>query len=141
MVSGLFLSPLPDLGAGVIMALLGLAIGGAVLLFLGIAFLEGVILMYMDWPSILTALLDSFLANLATTILGVLVWWFTSSVFYDDIFLSPGMWFVMWGVSMAIEGGLLQLIRRQPAQKTWTAAFIMNIVSYAGLYRLYTFGS
>lgn len=132
MLASLFLSPPPDMGGGIIMMLLGLAIGAAVLLFLGIVFVEALILILMDWRSILTALLDSFLVNLATTILGILLG------LCGVVSLSPRMWATMWGISVAIEGVLLQIIRRQSAPKTWTASLITNIVSYIGLYSTVT---
>ncbi len=131
MLANLFLSPPPDMGAGVIIALLGFVIGVAVLLFIGIVLLEAAILRQMDWPSTRAALLDSFLVNLVTTILGLILG------FWDAVFLSPGMWVVLWVMSVVIEGVLLQIIKRQAVRKTWEACLVMNIVSYIVLYVIY----
>ncbi len=131
MVADLFLSLLPDMGGGVIIAILGLVIGAAVLLFIGIVSIEAFILHLMDWPSARTALLDSFWVNLVTTVLGLVLG------FWDVVFLSPGMWVVLWVMSVVIEGVLLQIIKRQAVRKTWEACLVMNIVSYIVLYVIY----
>jgi len=128
MVASLILSPPPDMGGGMIIALLGLAIGAAVLLFMGIVVVEAVILRLLDWPSIRTALLDSFQVNLVTTILGI----FMES--FDVVSMSYETWVMLWVTSVIVEGVLLQAIRWQPVRKTWAASFVMNIVSYIAMY-------
>ncbi len=103
------------------------AFGITVLAFVVIVLLEAVILRIMGWKSIWTALLDSFLMNLAITFFAV----FLGLV--DVISLSPRGWFMIWGVSVAVEGVLLHIFRQRPAQQTWAASLIANIVSYGML--------
>ncbi len=64
MVASFPLSPPLDLPVGFLLA--AFFVNG-VIAFAGIAFLEALILILTDWPSMRIALLDSFLVNLATT--------------------------------------------------------------------------
>ncbi len=95
-----------------------------VLAFIAIVLLEAVILRIMGWRSIWVALVDSFLMNLAITFFGVFLG------LLNIISLSPRVWVMMWGASVAVEGILLHMFRQESAQKTWIASLGTNIVSY-----------
>ncbi|MCP4544533.1 MAG: hypothetical protein GY832_46080 [Chloroflexi bacterium] len=72
MDASLFLSLPTDMGGGVLIAILGIACGAVLVLFVGIAVLEATIRMLMDWPS-KTALHAFFLLDLIIIIiLGIL---------------------------------------------------------------------
>ncbi len=100
------------------------AFGISVFAFIVIVLLEAIILRIMGWQSIWAALLDSFLMNLAITFFAVFLG------LLDVISLSPRGWFMIWGVSVAVEGVLLHIFRQRPAHQTWAASLITNIVSY-----------
>ncbi|MBN1484613.1 MAG: hypothetical protein JXA37_07815 [Chloroflexia bacterium] len=130
-----------DIPAGL---MIFLAFGAGVVVFAGLVLLEALVLRLLQWGSVWISLLDSFLVNLATTILGFflasglslmggLILSFTGSFLRDLLILL-----FLGAMSVGIEGVLLLLIRRQPALKTWKAALITNVVSYVGLFILIT---
>jgi hypothetical protein len=123
----------------------GLALGAIV--FIPILIIEALALWGLKWGSFGRALLDALLANLASTVFGLVFF----SVFYGISFqcrrvptpdgqhsiqscdwtISPILWFlVMVVLSVAIEGGVLLLRKRHPARKTWISAIVMNLASY-----------
>ena len=123
----------------------GLALGAIV--FIPILIIEALALWGLKWGSFGRALLDALLANLASTVFGLVFF----SVFYGISFqcrrvptpdgqhsiqscdwtISPLLWFlVMVVLSVAIEGGVLLLRKRHPARKTWISAIVMNLASY-----------
>jgi hypothetical protein len=70
MITSEFLSPLLDMPPGVI---LFFALGIGIVAFAGVFLLEAVLLMLIGWGSIWRSLLDPFLVNLGTTVLGFLL--------------------------------------------------------------------
>ncbi len=64
----LFQPPPPDMEVGVVFALFALAIGTAAVLFMGLVFVEALILRWICWESLNTALCDSFKVNLVTSV-------------------------------------------------------------------------
>ncbi len=107
---------LPTTILGVLMAgpITSLILGSS----LGAAFLNLVLLLYrvVSWP----------IVTLLRIITG-------NQVFFFSEFLTVIIIVIMWAVSVAIEGALLQLIRRQPARKTLRAVIIANAISYTVL--------
>jgi hypothetical protein len=77
------------------------------------------------------ALLDSFLANLATFTLG-----FVLIEFVSDFFNSTELFnlFVLYIISVLMEWGVLYLLNRaKPAKQSFVVAVVMNVPTYAFL--------
>lgn len=126
-----------DLSLGAILMVLLMYGLAALVAFALVILLEAVVLWLMEWDTFLRSLLDSFLANLATTILGVFFTPMTSSSGTTD---EPGFilkFLLLWGLSVLLEGGLIHIIRRQPLVRTFRASCIMNTGSYILLFILY----
>jgi hypothetical protein len=123
----------------------GLAVGLAV--FLPILIVEALALWRLKWGTFGRSLLDALLANFVSAIFGLAFF----TVFYAVSFqcqriptddgqhsiqscdwtISPILWFVvMIALSLAIEGGVLALLKRHPSRQTWVAALVANAASY-----------
>jgi hypothetical protein len=125
-----------DVGLGDILMILLMYGIGALVVCLLVVLLEAVVLWLMDWNSFLWSFIDSFLANLSTTILGLFFEPMTLSSGYIN---EPGFiprFVLFWGLSVLIEGGLLYILRRQSLGKTFSASCMMNIASYILLFIL-----
>ncbi len=92
---------------------------------------EAIVLLVLRWGSIWHCLLDSAIANIASSLVG----------FAGACALFAGMepesnvgWVITLvvaaGLSIAIEGAVLSLLKRHPARLTWRAAVVTNAVSY-----------
>lgn len=109
-------------GPGLFLAL-GIGLIAAGLIFLFVIFLESLILWLLKWGSFWRSLLDALLVNIVSSLFGFLVigllqrWLFLGTLF-------AGL------LSILIEGGVLALLRRHPARKTWQAAAAINTASY-----------
>lgn len=126
-----------------------LALAFSVGLFLLIAFVEGVILRFINWGDTWQSMLDSLMINFITTIIGILL-----AITALDVHLSlhwfPGnlgeilpKMILLWALSVLIEGVLLGITRRRSFKETWGAAFMVNTCSYAmilALMPLFNFG-
>lgn len=111
-------------GPGVLL-LFGLA---AFLVFSAIVFgIEALILWLLKWGTFGRSLLASFLMNLASTIVGVLVIVLLATSLLNN-FLT---FIVALLLSILIEGGVLMLVKRDATRENWQVAGIANIVSYA----------
>lgn len=108
-------------------------------MFVGVVLLEAIALRLLQWGSFWRSLLDSFLVNLVTTILGLFLPAGLSAIDMLSFLLpdfslrSPVVFFLLGAMSVAVEGVLLLWIRRRPAAETWRAALIANVVSYVAL--------
>jgi hypothetical protein len=111
-------------GPGVLL-LFGLV---AFLLFSGIVFgIEAVVLWLLKWGTFGRSLLASFLMNLASTIVGVVVIGVLATSLLNN-FLTFVLALLL---SILIEGGVLMLVKRDATHENWRAASIANVISYA----------
>lgn len=85
---------------------------------------ESLILWGFDWGSYPISLLHAFLMNLASVIVVFFVLFFLPDV---------GIFYILIAVvlSIAIEGLVLTLLRRQEIRKAWLVALVANLVSTA----------
>ena len=85
---------------------------------------ESLILWGFDWGSYPISLLHAFLMNMASVIVVFFVLFFLPDV---------GIFYILIAVvlSIAIEGLVLTLLRRQEIRKAWLVALVANLVSTA----------
>ena len=111
--------------------------------------LEAVFLYILKWQNFGRSFCDSFLVNLVTTVLGLLllglgvsikggerpliVLMFIPMLVYAGLFETTP-WIIAWGLSVITEGALLWRIRRQSFRKTFVVALAINLASYLVLY-------
>lgn len=134
-----------DVAVGPTILFGGLALG--IMVFIPILLIEGLALWALKWGTFGRALLDALIANLASTLFGLVFFtlFYTASfqcqrvptadgqhtIQQCDWTISPALWFVaMAALSIAIEGGVLLLLKRHPARQTWIAAVVANVASY-----------
>jgi hypothetical protein len=110
-----------------------------------IILLEAAVLRLLRWGTFQRSLLDAFLMNLASTVIGgviVAVFLFTETTPRVLLALLGG-----WALSIGIEGATLMLINairkteRHPAGQIWLASLVANTASYALLGILVLFGT
>ena len=134
-----------DVSAGPAILILGVLLGGTILL--AIALIEAVVLRLLRWASFWRSLRDSLIVNVASALAGLAMYVLGTSRTISDGYdparggrlyqtipptISPLLaWLLAWALSVASEGGLLFLLARRPVRQTWTAALVMNIVTYA----------
>lgn len=123
----------------------GLAVGVA--LFIPVVLLEALIMWRQKWGTFKESLIDSGIANLVSTLVGLgLFWFFVNQLFTCEVLesadktqvsrdcgfeISPLLWLVITGLlSIVIEALVLQLRKGYPARITWDAAIATNVVSY-----------
>lgn len=126
----------------------GLGLG--LVLFIPILIIEALALWGLKWGTFGRSLLDALLANIASTIFGLLFFTLFFSTSFQcrrvptddgqhsiqscDWTISPVLWFIVTAaLSILIEGGVLLLLKRHPPRKTWTAAVAANVASYVVL--------
>jgi hypothetical protein len=105
--------------------------GGFLLASPFIVLAEAVVLRLLKWGTFWKSLLDAFIVNLVSTLVGATA--FAAGFLFAEpaaIWLSLLIALIL---SVAIEGGVLLLLKRHPGRQTWLAALIANLVSYAGL--------
>lgn len=99
----------------------------AVILLVLVVFLEALVLWRFKWGTFRRSLLDSSMVNVAsTTIVAIarfsLARWLSSPMIFFPL---------AWGVSTAIEGLGLRLLRRsKPIRQIWQATLVTNAVCY-----------
>src|SRR5262245_60387652 len=134
-----------DVAAGPIFLLFGLVVGCTLLGV--IVLIEAAVLRLLNWGIFWRSLRDSLIVNVASALAGIAMYVLgtprTISDGYDParggrIYetlppIIPALlaWALAWALSVAIEGGLLFLLAKRPARQTWTAALVINIVTYA----------
>ncbi|NJM07159.1 hypothetical protein HC891_14705 [Candidatus Gracilibacteria bacterium] len=90
-----------------------------------VVLLEALAMVQLQWDQPLLALRDSAVVNSASTlVVYVLSGWLFG---FGSILI---LLLIALILSILIEGGTLQLLRRRAGPPTWLAALIMNIVSY-----------
>lgn len=136
---------LGDVAVGPVIAFGGL-IAGLFILF-PIILVEGVVMWLMKWGSIGMALRDSALANIVSTVIGVI----GAFLFYNTLYgctvqvsadgtqrveqcgfaVSPLLGLLLAAIaSILIEGFFLFYYRKLPARLTWDAVIAANVASY-----------
>ena len=90
--------------------------------------LESIVLRLLKWGTYWRSLLASLLMNLPLTLVGFGLIWLagSSSLNRWGIWLIP----VTWALSVAIEGGVLVLMKRDGGRQNWMAALAANTASY-----------
>jgi hypothetical protein len=120
----LLYSARPDVaGPGLIVAL-GLGVGAAVLLAVVVVVVEAVVLRVMKWGAFWRSLLGSLLMNIASGVVGL---------FFIGLggLIGPIGWVIVtFLASIAIEGGVLALMKREQAGRGFLAALVANVVTY-----------
>jgi hypothetical protein len=141
-----------DVAAGPAVFAFGV-VAGVVLVFI-IALVEAVVLRLLRWAGFWRSLLDSFVMNLVSTLVGLVLNAFAAD-FYQSCGYSPDRggrfcdWLVSprsllalaWLLSVLVEGGVLLLLRRHSARQTWLAALAANIASYVPIALLLALGA
>jgi hypothetical protein len=129
----MFASIPPDVAGPGVFILFGLA---AFLVFSAIVLvLEAVLLWLIRWDTFGRSLLSSFLMNLTSTVLGVLLIGLLLTGLLNS-FLGFTIAFVL---SVLIEVIILMMIKRDAVRENWRAAIIANFTSYTllGIFLLY----
>ncbi|HLF37507.1 MAG TPA: hypothetical protein VI520_06205 [Anaerolineales bacterium] len=123
-------SPQTDAFSGlIILVLLGL---GLVILF-AVMLLESLVLRRLGWGSIGRCLVDSFVMNLASALVGVILGW----VLRIDLYLgrSSGLVGILLLASLAlsviVEAGLISMVRKREFGETLRPVLRVNVASYA----------
>ena len=146
----MYASPLPDFGWGVLV-LMGSLYGLAILVPLSVL-LEALVYMNFLRREPWTAIGVSLLVNLISGVIGIFVINIVGRAiigrvsggtsYYDSGGISSValqvLWFVLWMVTVVIEGGLLRWIAPKfSADRIWGVALLANLVSYMPLILLY----
>jgi len=118
-----------DVAVGPAIFFVGLAFG--LMVFVPIWIVETLVLWGLKWGSFGRALLDALIANIASTVFGLVFFTLFSNTSIR-LTNSPILWFIaLAALSILIEGGVLLLLKRHPPRKTWTSAIAANLASYA----------
>ena len=122
--------PPHDTGYPGAVLILGLCAAGSLVLLAAIIVLEGIVFRKM-LPGA-RAWRDSLIANIASSLLGIPIAWYVM-----EPFSRPGEgWFyaflvTTWGLSVAVEGGILKLLERPLGwRKILGASAVANVLSY-----------
>ena len=144
-----------DVAVGPTIVFGGLALG--LVLLIAVVLLEALVMWFMKWGRFGPTLLDALLANIVSTVIGVI----GTFLFYNAAYgcevtesadglqrveecgfaVSPLLWLVIAAIiSIIVEGIVLGWRRKYPPRITWDAAIAANVVSYALLAALAVFG-
>ena len=115
-------SVLADVGGPILFA------GFGIVAYLALSLLESIVLRLLKWGTFWRSLLASLLMNLPSTLVG---FWLISVVEFSRLnrlqfLLIPAA----WALSVAIEGGVLLLMKRDGGRQNWMAALAANTASY-----------
>lgn len=124
------IAPPHDTGYPALGLFLGLCAVGALVLLAAIIGLEG--LVFRRTLPGARAWRDSLIVNIASSILGVPIAWYAVEALsdLDDWMIYPFM-VISWGLSVAVEGGILKLLERHLAwRKIIVASAVANLLSY-----------
>ncbi len=139
------LRPAPDISGPLVAVAVGLNFG--LIVFPLIILSETIVLWLLKWGPFSRSLFDAVIANVASTIAGGAFLFLVAGIQFwlglpnsqPSAFIEIFGWLflVPWLLSVVIEGGVLWLLQRHPARKTWKAALAMNTASYIQLGILY----
>jgi len=115
-------SVLADVGGPILVA------GFGIVAYLALSLLESIVLRLLKWGTFWRSLLASLLMNLPSTLVGFLLIWQVefSRLNRLQFLLIPAA----WALSVAIEGGVLVLMKRDGGRQNWMAALAANTASY-----------
>src|SRR5262245_38182539 len=116
--------------------------------FVPIVLIEALVLWRLKWGSFGRSLAESALINVASTFCGLVLFVvFTLTAFQcirfpfdaEGHLATKRSWLVppllglvaIWALTVAIEGGVLLLLKRHTSRQTWIAALAGNVASYA----------
>jgi hypothetical protein len=112
-------------------SLAGLAEILIILFMIAVTLIEAVVMVLFKLNKFGKCLLDSFLVNVASLVVGFLISTFYNINLGGNSYLSLVIGFI---ASVLVEGLLLQLLNRKtPAQKIWQVDIVMNVVTYIGM--------
>ena len=115
-------SVLADTGGPILFAGLG------IVAYLALFLIESIVLRLLKWGAFWRSLLASLLMNLPSTLVGFGLIWLAGFSRLNRL----GIWLVLstWALSVAIEGGVLVLMKRDGGRENWTASLVANTASY-----------
>ena len=118
----MFFSVLADVGGPILFA------GFGIVAYLALSLLESIVLRLLKWGTFWRSLLASLLMNLPSTLIG---FWLIRVVEFSRLnrlqfLLIPAA----WALSVAIEGGVLVLMKRDGGRQNWVASLAANTASY-----------
>jgi len=115
-------APSRDVGGPIIFA----ALGGVA--YLALFLIESIVLRLLKWGTFWRSLLASLLMNLPSTLVGYCLVGLTGFSRLNRL----GIWLIpaTWALSVAIEGGVLVLMKRDGGRQNWMAALAANTASY-----------
>ncbi len=116
-------SVLADVGGPILFA------GFGIVAYLALSLLESIVLRLLKWGTFWRSLLASLLMNLPSTLVGFwLMGWLDGVSRLNRL----GIWLIpaAWALSVAIEGGVLVLMKRDGGRQNWVAALAANTASY-----------
>ena len=116
-------SVLADVGGPILFA------GFGIVAYLALSLLESIVLRLLKWGTFGRSLLASLLMNLPSTLVGFwLMGWLDGVSRLNRL----GIWLIpaAWALSVAIEGGVLVLMKRDGGRQNWMAALAANTASY-----------
>ena len=116
-------SVLADVGGPILFA------GFGIVAYLALSLLESIVLRLLKWGTFWRSLLASLLMNLPSTLVGFwLMGWLDGVSRLNRL----GIWLIpaAWALSVAIEGGVLVLMKRDGGRQNWMAALAANTASY-----------
>ena len=115
-------SVLADVGGPILFA------GFGIVAYLALSLLESIVLRLLKWGAFWRSLLASLLMNLPSTLVGFWLIWVVefSRLNRLQFLLIPAT----WALSVAIEGGVLVLVKRDGGRQNWMAALAANTASY-----------
>ena len=118
-------SVLADVGGPILFA------GFGIVAYLALSLLESIVLRLLKWGTFGRSLLASLLMNLPTTLVGFWLIWLAGRE-WDTPVYQLGIWLIpaAWALSVAIEGGVLVLMKRDGGRQNWMAALAANTASY-----------
>jgi len=104
---------LADVGGPILFA------GFGIVAYLALSLLESIVLRLLKWGTFRRSLLASLLMNLPSTLVGFLLIWQVefSRLNRLQFLLIPAA----WALSVAIEGGVLVLMKRDGGRQNWMA--------------------
>ena len=126
----LHIAPPHDTGYAALELLLGLCAVSSLVLLAAIIGLEG--LVFRRTLPGARAWRDSLIVNIASSILGVPIAWYAVEPLLDlDDWLIYPFLVITWGLSVAVERGILKLLERHLAwRKIFVASAVANLLSY-----------
>jgi hypothetical protein len=123
-----------DVAGAQVFLLFGLFAG--LIAFVLIVVIESIVLWLLKWGTLGRSLRDSAVVNFVSLLVGFVVILLGVTLFPSLMLYPASSWFpfifgpLTWVLSVLIEGWLLGLRQHYEPRRTWTAALVINSVSY-----------